>query len=133
MKLLLAPALAVIAVFAVALGCLLQYSVREFVPGSLQTGGFTLENFRSVTTPQYLGVIWDTVWLSAATTVLTLVASYPVAYVLARTASARVRSTLLVLTLAPFFTGAIVRTYGWHLVLGYAVIAGPMRMVFLAT
>ena len=130
MKLLLAPALAVIALFAVALGCLLQYSVREFIPGSLQTGGFTLANFRSVTAPQYLGVIWDTVWLSAATTVLTLVAAYPVAYALARTASSRVRSTLLVLTLAPFFTGAIVRTYAWILVLGNAVITWPIPMLF---
>ena len=130
MKLLLVPALAVIALFAVALGCLFQYSVREFIPGSLKTGGFTLANFRSVTAPQYLGVIWDTVWLSAATTVLTLVAAYPVAYALARTASSRVRSTLLVLTLAPFFTGAIVRTYAWILVLGNAVITWPIPMLF---
>lgn len=130
MKLLLAPALAVIALFAVALGCLFQYSVLEFIPGSLKTGGFTLANFRSVTAPQYLGVIWDTVWLSAATTLLTLVAAYPVAYALARTGSARVRSALLVLTLAPFFTGAIVRTYAWILVLGNAVITWPIPMLF---
>lgn len=42
---LLAPALGVLAIFAVALGSLFQYSVRAFVPGSLVSGGFTLDNF----------------------------------------------------------------------------------------
>jgi len=101
----LAPALAVLAVFAAALGALFRWSVLEFVPGSLQTGGLTLANFRAVLAPQYLGAIRDTVVLSALTTVLTLVAAYPVAYALARTPSRRVRSLILVLTLAPFFTG----------------------------
>jgi len=104
---LLTPAVLVVAVFAAALSALLRYSVLEFVPGSLVTGGLTVANFTGIMSRQYLGAVWDTVLLSAATTALTLVASYPVAYVLARS-SARVRSALLVLTLAPFFTGAIV-------------------------
>lgn len=114
----LTPALGALALFAVALGAISAYSVREFVPGSLQTGGFTLANFRQVLAPQYLRAIGDTVLLSLATTLLTLVASYPVAYALARSPSGVLRSLLLVLTLAPFFTGAIVRTYAWMLVLG---------------
>jgi putative spermidine/putrescine transport system permease protein len=130
MKWLLVPAVAVIGMFAVALGALFQYSVLEFVPGSLQTGGFTIENFRHVASPQYLGYVWDTVVLSAATTALTLLASYPVAYALARTRSRSVRSWLLILTLAPFFTGAIVRTYAWIVVLGNAVVAWPVPMLF---
>jgi len=126
----LAPALAVLAVFAAALGALFRWSVLEFVPGSLQTGGLTLGNFRAVLAPQYLGAIRDTVVLSALTTVFTLAASYPVAYALARTSSRRVRSLILVLTLAPFFTGAIVRTYAWVLVLGNTVVAWPVPMLF---
>ena len=127
---LLAPAVVVVLVFAAALASLLRYSVLEFVPGSLVTGGLTFDNFRGVLAPQYLGYIWDTLVLSAATTALTLVASYPVAYALARTASPRARSWLLVLTLAPFFTGAIVRTYAWILVLGNAVVTWPVPMLF---
>ena len=130
MRLLLAPALVVVAVFAAALAALLRYSVLEFVPGSLQTGGLTAANFAGILSRQYLGAVWDTVLLSLATTVLTLVASYPVAYALARTRSARTRSTLLVLTLAPFFTGAIVRTYAWVLVLGNTVWTWPVPMLF---
>jgi putative spermidine/putrescine transport system permease protein len=130
MRLLLVPALVVIGMFAVALGALFQYSVLEFVPGSLRTGGFTIENFRRVASPQYLGYVWDTVLLSAATTALTLLASYPVAYALARTRSRAVRSWLMILTLAPFFTGAIVRTYAWIVVLGNTVVAWPIPMLF---
>ena len=130
MKLLLLPAIAVLAVFAAALAALFRWSLLEFVPGSLQPGGVTLDNFRAVLAPQYLGAVWDTVVLAALTTVFTLVASYPVAYVLARTPSRGVRSALLVLTLAPFFTGAIVRTYAWVLVLGNTVITWPVPMLF---
>jgi len=126
---LLTPAVLVVAAFAAALSALLRYSVLEFVPGSLVTGGVTLANFTGIMSRQYLGAVWDTVLLSAATTALTLVASYPVAYVLARS-SARVRSALLVLTLAPFFTGAIVRTYAWVLVLGNTVVTWPIPMLF---
>jgi len=126
----LLPALAVLAVFAAALGALFRWSVLEFVPGSLQTGALTLANFRAVLAPQYLGAIRDTVALSALTTMLTLVAAYPVAYALARTPSRRARSLILVLTLAPFFTGAIVRTYAWVLVLGNTVVTWPVPMLF---
>jgi len=129
-KLLLAPAAVVLAIFAAALAALFRLSALAFVPGSLQPGGLTLANFRAALAPQYLDAIWDTVVLSAATTALTLVMAYPVAYALARTRSRTARSALLVLTLAPFFTGAIVRTYAWVLVLGNTVVTWPIPMLF---
>jgi putative spermidine/putrescine transport system permease protein len=128
--LLLSPSLLALAVFAVALGALLQWSVFAFVPGSLVSGGLTLANFRAVAAPQYVHAIVDTAVLSALTTVFTLVASYPVAYALARARSRTVRSWLLVLTLAPFFTGAIVRTYAWMLVLGNSFVHWPVKLLF---
>jgi putative spermidine/putrescine transport system permease protein len=128
--LLLAPSLTTFAIFAVALGALLQQSVFEFVPGSLRTGGVTTANFRAVLAPHYLRYIGETIVLSLATTVLTLIAAYPVAYGLARSPSRRVRTLLLVLTLAPFFTGAIVRTYAWMLVLGNSFVHWPVKLLF---
>jgi putative spermidine/putrescine transport system permease protein len=129
-RLLLGPSLTAMAALAVALGALVQYSVLEFVPGSLRTGGLTLGNFRAVLTAHYLRVIGETIALSALTTVFTLLASYPVAYALARARSRRLRSLILVLTLAPFFTGAIVRTYAWMLVLGNAFVRWPVKLLF---
>jgi putative spermidine/putrescine transport system permease protein len=120
----------VLAIFAVALGALLQWSVVEFIPGSLKTGGLTGANFRAVLGPPYLRYVWDTLILSVVTTLLTLVMSYPIAYALARTPSARLRSLILVLTLAPFFTGAIVRTYAWMLILGRSFINWPVKLLF---
>ena len=128
--LLLAPGLVAIVFFATALGALFRLSVLEFVPGSLRTGGVTAANFRAVLSAPYLRAIGDTALLSAATTILALLASYPVAYALARARSGRVRSLLLGLTLAPFFTGAIVRTYAWVLVLGNTVVTWPVPMLF---
>ena len=67
-RLLLLPALAVLAVFAAALTALFRWSLLEFVPGSLQTGGLTMDNFRAVLAPQYLHAVRDTVVLAALTT-----------------------------------------------------------------
>jgi putative spermidine/putrescine transport system permease protein len=128
--LLLAPSLTAMAILAVALGALFSFSIVQFIPGSLRTGGLTGANFRGVLAPQYLRYVGDTIVLSALTTLLTLVAAYPVAYALARTRSGRLRALLLVLTLAPFFTGAIVRTYAWMLVLGNSFIRWPVKLLF---
>lgn len=139
----LVPGLLVMAIFALALGALFQYSLVEFIPGSLRTGGLTTRNFQQVVAPQYLRAIGETIALSLATTVLTLLASYPVAYALARGRSVGLRSLLLILILAPFFTGAIVRTYAWILVLGNSgfinsvlvragLLESPYQMLFTA-
>ncbi len=48
MRLLPTPAVLVVAVFAAALAALLRYSVLEFVPGSLQTGGLDVANFTGI-------------------------------------------------------------------------------------
>ena len=47
MRFFLTPAFVVLAVFGAALAALFRWSLLEFVPGSLQTGGLTLANFRA--------------------------------------------------------------------------------------
>jgi putative spermidine/putrescine transport system permease protein len=138
---LLSPGLLVLAGMLVALGFLFQFAFRAFIPGSIQVGGWTLENFSRVLRPLYLGYVLDTALISAYTTVFTLVLSYPVAYALARARSRAVRSTLLTLTLLPFFTGAVVRAYSWILMLGnegflngmllrLGIISTPYQLLF---
>ena len=103
-RLLLAPALGVLAIFAVELGALLQYSVV----GSSGTAADRRAHARQLPLGHLAAVPRLRLGhrrLTLATTALTLVASYPVAYALARAPSRAVRSWLLVLTLAPFFTG----------------------------
>jgi putative spermidine/putrescine transport system permease protein len=105
-------------VFLIALAEILQYSLRQFIPGSLDVGGFTLENFTRINRPVYLWAVLDTFWLSFLTAGFSLILSYPLAYALVRTRSEVVRTMLIVLAITPLFTGEIVRTYAWLLLLG---------------
>ena len=105
-------------VFAVALLAIFQYSVRAFVPGELEPGGFTLSNFVAMMKPVYGGVFLDTVLICAYTAIASLFAGYPLALALVRTPSARLRSALLIIAVTPLFLGEVVRTYSWIVVLG---------------
>ena len=114
---LLPSALAALLLVA-ALGEVAQYAFREFTPGSLEVGGFTLENFARIARPIYLSVLADTLAISLVTALLTLLLSYPVAYAMVRAKSDALRTLIVLLAVTPLFTGEIVRTYAWILVLG---------------
>jgi putative spermidine/putrescine transport system permease protein len=116
--LLVTPCVIVAALVVASLVGVFQYSFREFVPGSLNTGGFTLANFYQIGRPLYFWVIMDTFLISFLTAVFCLLLSYPVAYALVRTEQEWLRTTLVILAITPLFTGEIVRTYAWMLVLG---------------
>lgn len=104
--------------FAAAMLAVFQYAVRAHVPGSLTPGGLTLENFRLLARPLYLGVFADTLLLCAGTAVLSLLAGYPLAWALVRARRAWWRTTILIIVVTPLFLGEVVRTYGWIVVLG---------------
>ncbi|WP_375687543.1 ABC transporter permease [Pseudooceanicola sp. LIPI14-2-Ac024] len=97
---------------------IVQYSFRAYVPGSLDPGGFTLENFTTLWKPVYGQAFLNTVLLCIWTAVFTLMVGYPLAYAMVRAASVRLRSAILLISLTPLFLGEIVRTYSWMIVLG---------------
>jgi spermidine/putrescine transport system permease protein len=74
-------------------------------------------NFLRAIDPLYLRAYWRTIWIATATTALCLIASYPVAYYLALRAGQRWKRLLLVLTVIPFWTSFLIRTYAWMLLL----------------
>jgi putative spermidine/putrescine transport system permease protein len=124
-----------------ALAAVFQYSVRAYVPGSLDAGGFTLENFAALLRPLYARAFWATVLLCLQTAVVTFVLAYPLAYALVRTGSAALRSFILVASVTPLFLGEVVRTYSWMIVLGsngflntllvrLGVVEHPVQMMF---
>src|ERR1700724_4519110 len=96
----------------------MQYSLRAYVPGSLEPGGFTLENFTALMKPLYARVFLDTVWICFLTAVLTLVVGYPLAYALVHARTVALKSVILVISVTPLFLGEVVRTYSWIVVLG---------------
>lgn len=112
------PSVFLAVVLAASLASLFQYSFRQYIPGSIQVGGFTLGNFGRMGSWVYLHVLLDSLLLSACTATANLVLGYPLAYALVRSKSSLLKSTILITTIVPMFTGDIVRTYSWLVVLG---------------
>src|SRR5882757_1768748 len=104
--------------FTAALAAVMQYSLRAYVPGSLEAGGFTLANFAALMKPLYARVFLDTVWICFLTAFFTLVVGYPLAYALVHARNVALKSAILVITITPLFLGEVVRTYSWIVVLG---------------
>lgn len=103
---------------------------------------YSLSTWLKVVTDSFYGeLILNTVGTSLAITLLTLVCSYPIALYLHRS-SGIWRNILLVLVIAPLLTSAVVRTYGWIVILfenglvNNALAAmgiGRMRLIFNRT
>ncbi|MEY7851142.1 ABC transporter permease [Natrarchaeobius sp. A-rgal3] len=82
------------------------------------TSQFTTENWTDFATSSYLNVLVRTLGLGAIITVLTVTLSFPYAYLTIRVESATVRKILLISVFTPFFTGLVIRAYGWLVILG---------------
>lgn len=113
-----APAVLCTVGLVAAMAAVLQFSLRAYVPGSLEPGGFTLANFSDLLKPLYAKVFLDTVWICFLTAICTLFVGYPLAFALVRTQNAILKSILLVIVVTPLFLGEVVRTYSWIIVLG---------------
>lgn len=103
--------------------------------------GFTVGNFRQAFDALYLRTYWRTIWIATATTAICALLSYPVAYYLALRAPERWRRSLLVLTVIPFWTSFLIRTYAWMLLLrsegvinsllmSGGLISAPLRLLY---
>ena len=128
LRVLLSPAVLCALGFAAALGAVLQYSLRAYVPGSLEPGGFTLANFTALLQPLYARVFLDTVWICCLTAFFTLVLGYPLAFALVHARSVVLKSAILVITVTPLFLGEVVRTYSWIVVLGNSGFLNSMLL-----
>lgn len=136
----------VLIAFAIAASFLaiVQYSLRAHVPGSLEPGGFTLDNFTTLWKSIYGQAFFDAAMLSVWTALFSLLVGYPLAYGMVRSKSARLRSAILLIALTPLFLGEIVRTYSWIIVLGnrgflnsflmqLGLIDQPLALMFTTT
>jgi spermidine/putrescine transport system permease protein len=90
---------------------------------------FTLDNYVRVIDPLYLQILWRSVVIAAANTLICLLFSYPFAYAIARMENVRRRNILLILVMIPFWTNFLVRTYAWRVILG---TDGPLNGALMA-
>ncbi|MGZ3687690.1 MAG: ABC transporter permease [Bdellovibrionota bacterium] len=89
---------------------------------------FSSENYTRATDWIYLRIFWNSLKLATLTALSCLLIAYPMAYVMA-TASAAMRSVLLVLVVIPFWTNFVVRAYALKVLFGEN---GPLNHLALA-
>ena len=67
--------------------------------------------------PFYRNILWVTFRVSLVSTAISLVLGYPTAFYMARTKS-RMKQVMMIVILFPFLVSAVVRSYGWMVILG---------------
>lgn len=96
---------------------LARMSFNEALAGGGVREAFTLVNWTGLLGDSfYVELIVNSIMVSLGITLATLVVSYPIALYLHRS-SGRWRTFLTVLVISPLLTSAVVRTYGWIVLL----------------
>jgi putative spermidine/putrescine transport system permease protein len=128
--LLLAPALAFLAVFyLVPLGIMVEESLRSWSGDPDPSGGLTAYQYQRVWEQRRpWRALERTLRISLLSTVLTLLASFPVALYLLR-CGPRARAAILLAVFVSLASSLIVRNYGWLVTLADA---GPVNRLLLA-
>jgi spermidine/putrescine transport system permease protein len=102
--------------FLAPMGVILVYSfLKRGTYGGL-VYEFNLENYRRFIDPLYIKIFLRSFWIAGATTLLSLLIGYPLAFWMA-TRPVRWRNTLLLLMMIPFWTNFLIRTYAWIVLL----------------
>lgn len=130
--LLLPGLVALLLTFVLPLLWLIRMSLNRGKSGGAVVEAVSLNSYAGVITDGFFWqVIWNTVKLGLLVTVLALLVSYPIALFLSRTTS-RWRGVLIALAIAPLLTSAVVRTYGWMVILtDQGVINGGLQSLGL--
>ncbi len=117
--LLLAPIILVnLLAFILPVVNLATLSFREASASGTLGEAWSLATWRSLLTDGYYwSMVWRTVWIGLMITVITLVLSYPLALFISRQVGI-VRTVLVVACISPLLISAVVRTYGWMVILG---------------
>ncbi|MDO5022446.1 MAG: ABC transporter permease [Eubacteriales bacterium] len=87
------------------------------------SGPIGVHNYARLKETQYISSLLLSLRLAALTTLICAVVGYPFAYFISKT-SPKTRTWLLILLIAPFWTNALIRIYGWK-ILFYA--NGPIN------
>lgn len=90
--------------------CLMSIMTRPSYGGVEFTVSFN--GYKAPFEKAYLVAIWNSVRMSLVSTVIILLVSYPMAYMLSR-CSRRVASNLIILMMIPYFTNSLIRLYSY--------------------
>lgn len=91
---------------------------------------FGLDQYAKIATDGFtLGVLADTLWLGAQTTLLCLILGYALAWSYVRSPSA-LQKVLMLIIVMPLLTSVVVRTFAWVVILGRQGIANSLLLYF---
>ncbi len=118
MVLLILPALVLVAfLLVIPYLNIIVMSFRVPATSAPYAPGFTFANYvRALADPFYLAVLWRTLVICSAVTLICFIIGFPVAYHLARTKS-RLRVVLYACILSPLLVSTVIRLYGWMIIL----------------
>lgn len=101
---------------------------------------FTLENYKRILNPMYLGNFADSFRLAFTSTICIVLLGYPYGYIMGRM-NQKWKKRMLLLILIPFFTSALIRLYGWIIVfrsngvldkilMGLDITSKPLKLLY---
>jgi spermidine/putrescine transport system permease protein len=101
--------------FAAPLAIILAYSLLTRGTWGGISRPWSIESYRRLVDPIYLGILWRSFWIAGAATVLCLALGFPLALFISRAGSRK--NLYLSLVILPFWTSFLVRTYAWMFLL----------------
>jgi spermidine/putrescine transport system permease protein len=105
--------------FVLPLVAMLLMSLSERIEGKI-TLTWTLANYQAFLTKAegtFVGALANSIEVTLLTTILSVLVAYPLAYILAYRVPTHWQRLVLVLTVLPFWTSYVIRSYSWLLVL----------------
>lgn len=102
--------------FTLPLVLVALYSVGERGAYGDTVLAFTLDNYARALDRVPLGILWQSLWIAAVVTVVSLILGFPLALGIAFAPRAW-KTPLLALVVLPFWTNLLIRTYAWIAVL----------------
>lgn len=101
------------------------WSVNEYTPEIVRT--FTLDNFSTVLTePVYRTVALRTLGIAIAVTMIDALLALPIAFFMAKVASARWQRLLVIAVLTPLWASYLVKAYAWRAIFSEG---GPLSSI----
>lgn len=110
------PALTLLVLFVLPLGVVSAYAVLSAGSGEEPGLPLTAEPLLRALDPLYLGILWRSILMALATTLVCLVVGLPVAWVI-RGMRGRARELALLAVVLPSWTNLLVKNYAWIVIL----------------
>lgn len=104
--------------FVLPLGRLFVLSFyRTTSSGGMESAFVWDQYIKFLTDPFYLKILWRTLLIGAAVSLICLILGYCLAYGVSRSAPRR-KPLLLIMIALPLLTSAVIRNFGWIIILG---------------